>query len=421
MTKTLPRGFAGYVVLLKQNTDVRNVWLAQVVSQLGDWFNSVALLGLINQITHDPVAPTLVTALTVLPSAVAGLTISGFIADKFDRKKLAIAMDVLRAAIALVLLFVNSAQTLWIAYAAIIALALGESIFTPAISAAQPNLCKPHELATANALQQSTWASMSLVGAFLGGLVATFFGREWAFIVNAISFLGSAFFLLRVRGSFSSDKKSLGATSTFHVLTEGFRWLWHHPVVLMFSLVKPIWAFAFAAVGLFSVFSYQVYGTGDIGTSWLYAARGVGATLGPIIAQSLFPPQTQKQTATLIGAGLAFCVFGYGLWGMSSVPFLGALGILIGHLGGGNVWTYSRIVVQSEAPDHLRGRIMSLDFVGFTFITGVFAFVLGVVARSSSPMWGVLTGVGITATLAFVWWLWMRRIYKSDLSKKSDL
>jgi hypothetical protein len=172
---------------------------------------------------------------------------------------------------------------------------------------------------------------------------------------------------------------------------------------------------------LFSVFSYQVYGTGDIGTSWLYAARGVGATLGPIIAQSLFPPQTQKQTATLIGAGLAFCVFGYGLWGMSSVPFLGALGILIGHLGGGNVWTYSRIVVQSEAPDHLRGRIMSLDFVGFTFITGVFAFVLGVVARSSSPMWGVLTGVGITATLAFVWWLWMRRIYKSDLSKKSDL
>jgi MFS family permease len=410
----LPRGFAGYVALLKQNSDVRNVWLAQVVSQLGDWFSSVALLGLINQVSRDPLAPTLVTVFTVLPSAVAGLTISGIIADRFDRKKLAITMDLVRAAIALVMLLVNSAETLWIVYAAIIALALCESVFTPAVSAAQPNLCKPHELATANALQQSTWASMSLVGVFLGGLVATYFGREWAFIVNAFSFVGSAYFLLRVRGTFSSDKKMLGAASTLRALTAGFHWLWHHPVVLMFSLAKSIWAFAFAAVGLFSVFSYQVYGTGDIGTSWLYAARGIGATLGPVVAQSLFPPQTQKQTALLIGVAFVFCVVGYGLWGVSGAPFLGALGILIGHLGGGNVWTYSRILVQSEAPDHLRGRIMALDFVGFMLITGAFAFVLGAVARGASPMWGVLTGVALTAFFALGWCAWMWRQFRNE-------
>ena len=60
--QTLPRGFPGYVALLRDNKDVRNIWFAQVISQMGDWFNIVALLGLINRLTPDPVLPALVTA-----------------------------------------------------------------------------------------------------------------------------------------------------------------------------------------------------------------------------------------------------------------------------------------------------------------------------------------------------------------------
>jgi MFS family permease len=416
-TAALPRGFPGYVALLRTNSDVRNIWLAQVVSQFGDWFNSVALLGLIYQITQDALAPAVVQTLTVLPNALSGLTVGGYIADRFDRKKLAVGMDIMRAVVALALLLVHSTDTLWIAYAVIVMLSLGESIFGPAISAAQPNLCKPHELATANALQQSTWASVSMLGAFVGGVVTTIFGREVAFLVNALSFAVSALFLIRVRGSFSTPGQRAGGVS-LRALTEGGRFLLRSPTVLGMSLAKSIFAVTFATAGLYSVFSYQIYNTGDAGTSWLYAARGIGSFLGPLIAQSFLAPHSLKQYYAIMLGGFVVALAGYGVWGASTMVIVGALGIFIGHLGSGNLWTYSRIYVQRETPDGLRGRVMALDMVGFTLIMGAFSIVWGVVAQRSTPGIGVLAGVGFTSALALIWTAWMARRVRRDESQR---
>ncbi len=411
----LPRGFPGYIALLRGNADVRNVWLAQVVSQLGDWFNNVALLGLINQLTPDPLAPAIVQTLFVLPNALASLTIGGYLADRVDRKRLAIAVDVLRAAVALALLFVRDASGLWIAYAAITTLSLGEALFNPAISAAQPNLCRPHELATANALQQSTWASVSMLGAFLGGLATTLLGRDVAFVINALSFLASAFFLLRVRGAFSTPGQRAGALS-LRAMTEGARFLRAHPLIAGMSASKAIWAFAFATAGLYSVYAYKIYGIGDAGTSALYAARGIGSFLGPVIVQSVFLIASRRQFALALATAFVFCVAGYGLWAATPSIWLGALGIFIGHIGGGTLWTYSRIYVQRETPDALRGRVMALDMVGFTLILGIFSMVWGLVARATTPAIGVLSGVATTAVLALIWTIWMRRYFRADAS-----
>jgi predicted MFS family arabinose efflux permease len=407
-TQTLPRGFPGYIALLRDNKDVRNIWIAQVISQLGDWFNSVAILGLINRLTPDPMLPALVTVFTVLPAALSGLTISGLVVDRVDRKKLALTMDFARFGIALLPLFVSDVSTLWIAFIAITLISICDSLFMPALSAAQPNLCRPHELAAANALQQSTWASVSMVGAALGGLVASTFGPQVAFIANAVSYLGSAFFLMQVRGRFSSANSPRAANS-LRALTEGFRFLKAHARVLAFVLIKFIWALSFAAAGLFSVYSYQVYGAGDLGTSWLMAARGIGSFLGPLLLQAAFVPQTPRQYAWVTAGALALCIFGYGLWAFTLVPIIGALGIFIGHLGGGNVWTFSRIFVQKETPDHIRGRVLALDAVGFTLGTGVFAYIIGQVASQSSPMYGVLTGIGATLFFGIIWFGYMVR------------
>lgn len=411
----LPRGFPGYVALLRGNPDVRNVWTAQIISQIGDWFNSVALLGLINQLTTDPIAPVLVTVFSVLPSAIAGLTISGYLADRIDRKKLAIIMDVARAIVALMLLLVYSANTLWIAYAAIVTLSLGESVFQSCLAAAQPNLCRPHELAVANALQQSTWASVSLIGAALGGLTAQYLGRNAAFVINAFSFLGSAYFLWQVRGKFSLNQDVRPNTS-IHALTEGFSFLRHHPRVFAFSMIKAIWAFSFAAVGLFSVYAFRIYQMGDMGTSWLYVARGFGSFFGPVLLQSFYTPHTTKQFTWVVIAGLVLCIIGYAMWALSPYVLLGAFGIFIGHLGGGNLWTYSRIYVQREAPDRIRGRVMSLDSVSFSLVTGIYAFVIGAVAGYTTPTWGVLTGVLTTLVLGVLWctYMWRTVLKQSD-------
>ncbi len=408
MVTTLPRGFAGYTALLRGNPDVRNIWLAQLVSQFGDWFNNVALLGLINQLSLNPLAPALLTTAYTLPSAIASLSFGGYFADRFDRKKLAITVDVLRAGVALLLLFVRSADTLWIAYAVTILLALGESIFSPAISAAQPNLCKPHELATANALQQSTWASASMVGALLGAIVANTFGRDTAFVVNSLSFLVSAFFIQRVRNSFSALNSDgtpvrLGRVS-ISALTAGLRYLRQHPTLLSMSLSKSIWAFSFAAVGLYSVFAFRVYSNGDNGTSLLYAARGLGSALGPLLAQQWFSPSAKfKPTYKIMTLAFIPCVLGYGLWAASPWALLGALGIFIGHLGGGTLWTFSRVYVQRETPDQLRGRVLALDAVGFTIVVAVFSVIWGQIANLTSVNIGAAAAVTLTGALALTW------------------
>jgi len=408
----LPKGINGYFALLKSNSDIRNIWLAQSVSQFGDWFNSVALLGLVNEITRDAMAPALVQTLTVLPNALASLTFGGYLADRFDRRTIAISIDVARAVVAAALLFVNDPSTLWIAWAVIVFLSLGEAIFGPAISAAQPNLCKPHELATANALQQSTWASVSMLGAFVGGVVTTIFGRQTAFIINALSFAVSALFLLRVRGSFNSAGGA--GRLSLRALTEGAAFLARTPHVLGISVAKTIFSIVFATAGLYSVFSYRVYDSGDAGTSWLYAARGIGSFLGPILLPLFFQPKTLRDFVIVLVGGFALGAAGYAFWGATTLPILGIIGIFVGHLGSGNLWTNSRIYVQRETPDALRGRVMALDMVGFTFTMGVLGLVWGAVAQRTSPGTSVLTAVGIAAALFALWLFTMVRMLRSQ-------
>ena len=82
----LPAGLRGYAALLKRNPDARKIWMAQVVSQLGDWFNTVALLGLLVELTGNPASGNLISIAQIVPIAIAGLFISGAVADRYNRR-----------------------------------------------------------------------------------------------------------------------------------------------------------------------------------------------------------------------------------------------------------------------------------------------------------------------------------------------
>jgi MFS family permease len=153
---------------------------------------------------------------------------------------------------------------------------------------------------------------------------------------------------------------------------------------------------------------------GDAGTSWLYAARGFGSVAGPLLVQSYFPPHSPRDYARILIIALVLGVIGYTVWAISPLPLIGMLGILSAHLGGGCNWTYRRMVVQRESPDHLRGRILSLDTVGFSFAAGVFSFLIGLVARNSMPMYGALSGVVVSAVLGVIWIAYLMRTIMRD-------
>ncbi len=175
---------AGYIELLRGNRGFRQLWLGQVVSQLGDWFNTIALFTIILNLTGSGRDIGLLLVARFLPSFIFG-SLSGVVADRFSRRSIMIVSDLLRALVVLGFLFVRRADQLWILYSLTI-LQLGLStFFEPAKTAVIPSIVSDRELVAANAISSVTWSIMLTLGAFIGGLVTGWFGSNAAFILGS--------------------------------------------------------------------------------------------------------------------------------------------------------------------------------------------------------------------------------------------
>ena len=156
-----------YAALVRGNRNFRFLWLGQVVSQLGDWFNAIAVYALLLDLTGSATAVATMMVVQQLPSAVLGPWAGAFV-DRFDRRRVMIVADACRAVIVLGLLLVDSASTIWLAYVIVGGAVLATSFFEPARSAILPSLVSRDELLPANSLSSATWAVMLAVGASVG-------------------------------------------------------------------------------------------------------------------------------------------------------------------------------------------------------------------------------------------------------------
>src|SRR5580765_3521493 len=222
-----------------------------------------------------------------LPVAIFG-PMAGVIVDRVNRRRLMIATDLLRGGLILTLLLIRRPDQVWIAYV-VMALAVGaQAFFEPARTATIPNVTAPEDLLAANALSSATWAAMLAAGASLGGLVTQFAGRNVAFVVNALSFFASALFLARTnydaRPAAVDRPRGFLALSGIGDLVEGIGYVRQRSHVAALMLVKTGWGLAGGVLLLLTIFGQRVFplaggSAGGIGV--LYAARGVGAGLGP--------------------------------------------------------------------------------------------------------------------------------------------
>ncbi|MGH2380237.1 MAG: MFS transporter [Candidatus Limnocylindria bacterium] len=189
---------ARYLRLLRENRPFTRLYGAQLISFAGDWFATVALLGLSLELTGSAALAAMVLVLQTAGFAVAS-PIAGALADRFDRRKLLVAADLARVPVALAFLLARKPETLWIAFVAVALLAIGAAVFEPTSSASLPNLVEPEQLPEANVLLGSAWGTMLAVGAALGGVVVATLGRDAAFVVNAASFAISAVLIVGIR------------------------------------------------------------------------------------------------------------------------------------------------------------------------------------------------------------------------------
>lgn len=396
--------------LLRDNRNYRWLWLGQVVSQLGDWFNAIAVYALLLDLTGSATAVATMMLVQQLPSALLGPW-AGALVDRFDRRRVMIAADICRAVIILGLIFVDDVQHIWLAYLVVGATVMGTSFFEPARSAILPSLVSRAELLPANSLASATWSVMLAIGASLGGLVAQAFGRDTAFVLNSASFLASAVFLAQIR---MPARAPAGPLATAAMggngagLRAGLAFLRTERRILGFVSIKGAWAMAGGVLLLLTVYGERVFRVGEGaagGIGILYAARGLGAGLGAWVVKAWLGSD-ERRLARGIAPAYAFVGLCYSGLALAPSIWFAALSIVGAHAAGSVLWVASTVLLQLNVPDHLRGRVFAIDLAGLTFMTGASGYVTAFALDHSSLGPRALAGViaGLFLIPASIWW-----------------
>jgi NRE family putative nickel resistance protein-like MFS transporter len=404
----------GYVALVRGNHNYRSVWLGEIVSLFGDWFDLIASATLIAKLTGSGLAVGGLFVVRMLAPFLIS-PVAGVLADRYDRKKLLIACDLARAVIVLGFLLVRSPGQIWLLYGVTTLQLTVSGIFFPAREAILPDIVSARELGAANALSAATWSSMLSIGAALGGLATGQWGIYPAFIIDSLSFVVSAAFLWQVRYGttppLSGHNASVRAALTQYV--DGLRYLRRHADIFWITTLKA--ALGLSIGGAFEVIQVIlaerifVIGQGG-GTSLglIYAAAGLGTGLGPIIARRFTGDRVRPlRWAILISFGLAAA-------GVAMIAPLASfgwvlLGALLNALGTGTNWVFSSQLLLQLTPSQVRGRVFASDFAAVTLTNAIGSGAAGwLLDRTPLSLPGMLAAMALfTAVLGALWWAWI--------------
>ena len=355
---------ADFLELLRDNRNYRYTWLAQVVSEIGDYFNNIAVFALVMQTSGSGLIVSGVMLSRAIPAVLAG-PIAGVLLDRLDRKRIMIASDLIRAAVAAGFIFTVHQPRPWLLYLLSGLLMFASPFFTSGRTAILPTIATADQLHTANSLTQTTqWGTLT-AGTMIAGWSAARLGYEWAFVINSLSFLFSAAAIctLKVEGpGFRArrDQASDAVVRPWHEYREGLRYMRSTPLILGIGLLSAGWAVGGGAAQiLFALFGEQVFGRGarGIGEIWGFAGIGLlmGGALGHIVGRRAgFRGYKHAVTVSYLVHGLAYVVFSVATQYALALVFicLSRVGMALS-----SVLNYSQLL--RHTPDGFRGRVFS--------------------------------------------------------------
>ena len=361
----------GFLELLRRNPVYRRLWFGLSVSMLGEWFSSVAFFVLIYDLTGSELGIGILFVIRMFSLAFPQV-FTGMLADRFSRKWLMIWSNLLSAVAILLLLLVDEASEVWLVYVVSSVLMILGAVFIPAENASIPNITEDNELLTANALNSGTWSAALCLGASLGGFVVAAYGVEVAFVTNAIAFAFGALMYSTIDIPQEPYVEKPGGfwANTVGTITEGFRIIFTTPPVRRIITAKALWSVFGGGRVYMRVLVGDEMGLGSLaaGIGVLFAARGLGTGLGPILARYAFTDRSRWPfwLGWLVSVcGLAYVAIGWLEWS----PWIAAL-VTFGHAASGANWVLSTVLLQERSEDAWRGRVFSTDFLLMTLLNG---------------------------------------------------
>lgn len=403
--------------VLRRNPQYRLLWAAQAISMTGDWLNRVAILALLSTLA-GPKAALGAGALygvelfvRMTPTVVFG-GLSGALADRVSRRAMMIGTDLARAVIVLGYLLVDEPDEVSLLYLLLV-LQMGLGIFFQASrAAAVPATVQPADLGRAYELAAVTWSVILSFGALLGGLLAEVIGLNGVFLVDSLTYLVSAAFLIRLR--LPKHEKAAEAfrwkeVLLFQDLARGVRHSRERGVVWAMA-AKTFWGPAGGYLVLLPILASRHLEEGDGAsemawyTSLYYAARGVGTGIGPILVRRIWGTSDRTYRAQ-IGGGFFLAALAYAV--LPSMPALGPslLCVMIAHMGGSAIWVGSTTLWQSHVEEAYRGRIYSAEFAGMTASFALAALLAGFWYDHVQNLDWALYAVSLVVALGAVLWM----------------
>lgn len=264
------------------------LWLSQLVSSFGDILHYIALVVLVYQLTGRGAAVAVLVVAEVVPVLLFG-PVAGVVIDRFSRKRVLIGADLVRAALALSLVWPQGA---WHAYVVAAGIAAGNTFFNPTVQAVIPSLTTEEQRLAANSVAWSTGRLVQIIASAIAGGLIAIVGTDAAFTLNAATFAVSALLIARLvipahAGQLGLDTKR-GLDRYLDDARQGFAYAVHDRLVSRLLIVQSLASFAVGATGaMLVILSERHLDLAPSGFAWLIGAIGVGALLGPLIPNAL--------------------------------------------------------------------------------------------------------------------------------------
>ncbi|MBM3724141.1 MAG: MFS transporter [Acidobacteria bacterium] len=406
-----------YYRLLRGNRNMRLLWWAQVISEIGDWLYTVSLYSLIYELTGSAKAIGLVLVFQVLPQFFIGPT-GGAINDHVSRRKVLIFADIVRAVVIAAMLLVRTVEALPWLFALLFLETAMWAFFEPGRAAIIPNITRPGpESVTANSLSSMTWSVNFFLGSGLGGLLGVGLGRDAVFLIDAVSFLVSAWLIQRMKFNepHLEGKAPLTARDLvdFRPIADGARYIWNHPRLATMLIPK----FGLGLLGanwvILPVLGQREFklGTGSVGAveagmlgmSVLMSARGLGAMIGPLAAGG-WVGSNEDRMRRAISVGFLLILAGYGLLAVAPNVWVACAVVALAHAGGSTIWVFSTTLLQAHAEDRFRGRVFAADFGFLVLAMSMATYAGGLAIDGGVPVRTVALATGlIVLGPCFLW------------------
>jgi MFS family permease len=389
------------------------LWFGQLISMIGDWVLLIALPFHIYNLTGSALATGAMFMASALPRLLLG-SVAGVFADRWDRKRMMIVADALRALVLLPLLFVQSADLIWVVYVVAFVMTVISQFFFPAKNAIIPQLVGERDLLAANSLTAVSDSVTRLIGPSLGGALLAWSGLTSVVIVDAASFIVSGIMIALIamppRARTMTVPESMTSTTPFakwmtfwREWLAGVRFVKSVPMLSALFVVTGVMTFADSIfTALMVPFAQNIMHITSLELGWLMTAQGVGGLLGGLLMGRI-TKRISPQHMIIIGSVASGVI----MLGIINFPSLWLALLLIACAGLPMVGMMVSIntLAQLGATDEFRGRVMGA-FMTTTALTNIVGLALAgalgdilstaLVLNIAAVLWMV---VGVTAWL----------------------